>query len=84
MYEGHFRNNMFNGHGVMTYSDGLVYEGQWQNGKKCGKGRLKKGEQVVVGVFEEDKVVGPNWIEAMKGRDGEGMTMGGKHRVKQE
>ena len=35
MYRGDFSNNLIDGHGIMRYSNGDVYEGQWENGLVC-------------------------------------------------
>lgn len=37
-YIGEFLNDKFHGKGKMTNEDGLIYEGEWQDGKKHGYG----------------------------------------------
>jgi lysozyme len=37
-YTGAFKNDYFNGYGQLLYKDSLIYEGQWKNGKREGKG----------------------------------------------
>lgn len=37
-YEGEFRFDECNGHGVLYYPDGKKFEGPWKNGKKHGLG----------------------------------------------
>lgn len=37
VYEGEFKNNMQNGHGVTTYESGDVYIGEWNNDKGIGE-----------------------------------------------
>ena len=36
-HRGNFSNNLFHGYGVMKYSNGDVYEGQWENGLVCAE-----------------------------------------------
>lgn len=38
-YRGHFRNGLFDGHGVMSQGEDDVYDGQWRDGKRHGHGR---------------------------------------------
>ena len=37
-YEGAWKDDNMHGKGVYSYSDGSVYEGDFQNGVKCGHG----------------------------------------------
>lgn len=37
-YEGYFRNNMYNGKGLLTFADGSSYEGDFKNGLYWGYG----------------------------------------------
>jgi hypothetical protein len=69
IYEGDFRDDLLNGYAKAIYSDGITYEGQWMNGKKCGRGVLRRHDYEIAGVFEEDLLVGPNWKEALKSGD---------------
>ena len=69
VYEGEFKNDLLNGYAKATYADGITYEGQWQNGKKCGRGVLRRHDYEIAGVFEDDQLVGPNWKEALKTGD---------------
>jgi len=39
-YEGDFSENVFEGHGLLTYGDGKTYEGQFSNGMKQGNGTM--------------------------------------------
>lgn len=44
---------------MITFSDGSVYEGSLENGKKTGKGHLKKADgSFYEGYFENDKFHG--------------------------
>jgi hypothetical protein len=40
MYEGTFKNDMFNGTGTLTYPNGYKWEGKFQNGIPDGKGTV--------------------------------------------
>jgi hypothetical protein len=33
-----FQNNQIHGQGIYEYSDGAIYDGHYNNGKKCGQG----------------------------------------------
>ena len=48
VFEGEFKNNKANGHGIIKYNSGDIFEGEFKNGKKNGYGKtkLKKGEEV--------------------------------------
>ncbi len=40
MYVGEWKQGMMNGKGIMTWQDGLRYEGLWFNNLRHGKGKL--------------------------------------------
>ena len=40
LYEGLFKNNLFNGKGIFINKDGNYYFGDWKNGKCEGKGKI--------------------------------------------
>lgn len=40
IYEGEFKDNLFEGNGVMMYANGDRYEGEWKSNKKEGKGAM--------------------------------------------
>ena len=40
IYEGNFKDNDIEGHGVYKWKDGKKYEGQWFQNKMHGKGKL--------------------------------------------
>jgi hypothetical protein len=69
IYEGTFKNDLLNGYAKVTYADGIRYEGQWVDGKKCGRGVLRRHDYEIAGIFEDDQLVGPNWKEALKSGD---------------
>ena len=63
LYEGEFKNDFKDGHGVEQYSDGSKYEGDFKGGSKDGNGVLiLKGENnmnsVYKGQFKKDKIWG--------------------------
>jgi len=57
-YEGHFRNNVREGIGRMTYENGDVYVGQWQNDCRTGEGvcYFHNGD-IFQGIWKFDKMV---------------------------
>ena len=68
-YVGHFKNNNFNGYGIMDYnnysytseSDILptFYEGNWKDNSKHGKGKIQyNNESKYVGSFKFDELHG--------------------------
>ena len=38
IFQGQFKNDKMNGHGVYKYADGAIYEGEFKYGKKNGHG----------------------------------------------
>ena len=40
LYQGELKNDKFYGQGKYQYADGSVYEGEWMNNLKKGKGKL--------------------------------------------
>ncbi|CAI8597061.1 unnamed protein product [Vicia faba] len=40
VYFGEFKSKVFHGKGKYTWSNGTIYEGDWVDGKKSGKGRI--------------------------------------------
>merc|ERR1719329_553939 len=40
-YEGHFRNNLFHGHGEHKWPDGRSYKGMWRDGYMHGQGEYQ-------------------------------------------
>ena len=42
IYDGIWKNNLKNGHGKMTYTDGKVYEGHFVDNKREGEGVFVK------------------------------------------
>jgi hypothetical protein len=61
-YVGEFKHDFKNGFGVMEYENGDIYEGQFLNDKRQGKGKyiyLSKGDsQLYYGEFKEDSMAG--------------------------
>jgi len=57
-YEGQFQNDNISGYGVMIWSNGDVYKGEWENGKRQGRGQLKfKDKGWIYGIFNNDELV---------------------------
>lgn len=63
VYIGEYRNNVRQGKGRMTYSDGSVFEGRWDNDKKI----LPSGSTPTSGNISNQKQVDD--IEAEKLKD---------------
>jgi hypothetical protein len=51
--------------GTLQYSNGDIYEGEWKNGKRDGKGTIIYGN----GEFKGDKYVG-DWLNDIKNGEG--------------
>ena len=59
VYEGEFKNSIFDGYGIYKFASGARYEGQWKNGLKDGKGILKWADgRIYEGDFKNDKLHG--------------------------
>ena len=49
-----YRHSQRNGQGKLTYTDGSVYEGKWENGKFHGQGKLTRPDgRVYEGTWED-------------------------------
>lgn len=48
VYEGEIEDNLFHGHGVLTWPDGDRYEGDFQQGLMTGQGRLEEPDGCVM------------------------------------
>ena len=61
-YEGGFKKGLPNGEGMITYTDGGIFYGNWKNGLREGEGKYTKiingKDSVVDGVWKNDKFVG--------------------------
>lgn len=62
-YEGRFRQGYPNGTGTYTWASGNQYVGEWDYGKRNGKGifkfKLNGKDSIQAGIWKEDKYVGP-------------------------
>ncbi len=58
-FSGHFANGKINGYGRLVFSDGRVYEGEWKNHYRSGKGvmHFPKGDEYK-GNFKKSKFFG--------------------------
>ena len=70
-YNGQWSNSQMNGQGTMEYSDGSVYEGNWEDGVRSGTGRFvlmkPDGEEVYTGEFKNDKFGGQGTLTKSNG-----------------
>ena len=60
-YQGEFENGNFQGRGVMTFTDGSKYDGQWLNSEKSGPGIYTgiydSEEFTIVGEFAKNEIL---------------------------
>ena len=65
-YKGSFKRGVPDGKGVYTYSNGKVYEGEWNHGLKEGEGKLMfstlHGDSVKTGFWRDDRYLGEKYI----------------------
>jgi hypothetical protein len=57
-YMGYFRNNLFHGYGILIREDGLIYQGEFRDGKVSGFGIEIINEKVYQGFFMDGKYHG--------------------------
>ena len=64
-YEGVFKNNMFDGYGILKYSDGDIYKGNFKENKKNGNGKIyNNGKIIFDNIWDNDIIRGiHNYIE---------------------
>lgn len=61
-YTGHFRDNLKDGYGRLTWPDGSVFEGQWAQGKQHGLGTMSKpGDEKKYGRYEHGHLSEPGF-----------------------
>ena len=53
-YEGDFIDNNYNGIGTYYYQNGDVYNGEWKNGKRHGKGIFYNNDDFIDGYWENN------------------------------
>ena len=56
-YIGNWKDNKKNGQGLITYSNGIIYDGYWINDKRYGEGTLNDNHNIYEGFFEDDKFI---------------------------
>ena len=44
MYEGYWKDNYYDGHGVLTSADGTVYDCEWKHGMQEGNGKMTSAD----------------------------------------
>lgn len=68
-YEGELKNNLPHGKGILKWSSGDEYRGQWQNGKMTGLGIRIIGDgnggafSRMSGRFVDGEFQYPDWVE---------------------
>ena len=62
IYEGQFKDDVYNGFGRFIYSNGNYYIGNWLDGKRSGYGKLveNKTGRVYEGQWQFSKFIGEN------------------------
>ena len=80
-----FRNDKFNGPGTMTYSDGSVYKGNFENNHRSGMGTatLADGSKYE-GSWWEDKFDGRGQLTLATGDKKEGLWKAGSLAKKED
>lgn len=81
-YEGQWQGDMQHGTGHQTWSDGRVYDGQFDNGKFSGHGKMvwhtQKGLLTYEGQYQNDLKHGSGKFVWADGRTYDGAWVGGK------
>ncbi len=54
-FKGLYSNGLKNGCGIEISPNGDIYEGEFVNGYKCGRGRLIKADEILAGIFINGK-----------------------------
>ena len=79
IYRGQTKNTapfLSHGIGTMAYEDGKVYEGYWENGKRCGHGRLVyPNGSIYIGEYSNDLANGNGVFENVRGYRYEGQWL---------
>lgn len=44
VYEGYWKDNYYDGHGVLTSADGIVYDCEWKHGMQEGNGKMTSAD----------------------------------------
>jgi len=65
-YEGTFVKGLPSGKGLYRWKDGSYYDGEWENGKKEGKGKLVQNDSGMSGYWKNDEYIGEELIPAYK------------------
>ena len=77
--EGKCMTSCVNGKGVMNYTDGSTYTGEWKNGKRHGKGTLVYADgRKYEGPFENDCFHGKGTLTLSDGRTIHGLWRNGE------
>lgn len=56
VYEGSYKDGLFDGYGIYYFKNGDYYIGEWKNNEKCGFGEQKYSNgKAYIGYFKDDK-----------------------------
>jgi hypothetical protein len=58
VYEGQYVSDVKHGSGKYQWPDGRVYDGEWSNGKRNGRGVYVKNGERREGIWKEDRYEG--------------------------
>ena len=73
IYNGNINaTNQRHGHGIMKYTNGREYIGEWQNDKREGKGKLTFGSDTYEGTFLDNKMNGRGVYKCSNGNTYDG------------
>jgi len=56
-YVGECKKGKREGHGIITYSNGAKYDGQWENDNKEGNGKYITQYGIYNGIWKDDKLI---------------------------
>mmetsp|Transcript_21622 Transcript_21622/g.33829 ORF Transcript_21622/g.33829 Transcript_21622/m.33829 type:complete len:163 (-) Transcript_21622:18-506(-) len=78
-YEGEWKNDQMNGHGLFKFMSGDSYDGDWVDNKFHGQGQYKwRNGAYYIGAFENNKMHGDGTFVDTEGRQWKGRFYNGQ------